>query len=123
MTGLVVGVGFSSSADALEIASLVGSVLAGRRADALAVPGRLACAPALVDAAWMLSLPVRAVEDDAIEAVQDRCLTRPCRAIRAVAEGAALVGAGPGASLLGPRRKGRRVTAALAAGPAGPDAS
>ena len=114
-SGLVVGVGFSSAATALEIASLVTACLGGRRATLLALPDTRAELAAGREAASMLDLPLRAVGTDAIEAVQGRCLTRPCRAARAVAEGAALAAAGPAARLLGPRAKHARVTCALAA--------
>ena len=62
----------------------------------------------------LLGLVVRGVNEAAIEAVQNRCLTRPCRAIRSTAEGAALVVAGETGRLLGPRAKATRVTCALA---------
>ncbi len=70
----------------------------------------------------MLGLRLVAVGDEAIEAVQGRCLTRPCRAVRAVAEGAALAAGGESAVLLGPRVKARRVTCAVALVDGGPGA-
>ncbi len=114
MTALVVGVGFSTRADALEIVRLVASCLDGRKASALALPASRASLAAGLEAACLLGLPIRAVSDAAIEAVQHRCLTRPCRAARAVAEGAALAAAGDGGRLAGPRVKAARVTCALA---------
>jgi hypothetical protein len=115
VSSLVVGIGCSTGAGALEIVRLVSDCLDGREAVLLGVPEGRAGLSAVVEAGAMLGLPVRAVSDAAIEAVQGRCLTRPCRAAGAVAEGAALVLAGPEAVLIGPRVKGARVTCALAA--------
>ena len=111
---LVVGVGCSTGANALEIARLVGACLDGRRASMIAVPASRASLASIIEAACLLGLPVRAIPDAAIEAVQARCLTRPCRAARAVAEGAALAAAGGTGILLGPRAKAARVTCAIA---------
>ncbi len=113
-TSLVVGIGFSSRANAIDIARLVGACLAGRAASVLAIPQSRAALVAAGEAAALLGLSLQAVSDADIERVQDRCLTRPCRAARAVAEGAALAAAGDDATLLGPRAKSARVTCALA---------
>ena len=116
---IVAGIGFASAATGLDIASLVRECLDGRAAASLAVPASRAARAAAREAAAMLGLALVAVPDAAIARVQDRCLSRPSRAAHAVAEGAALAVAGDGAALLGPRRKGTRVTCALAAGPTG----
>ncbi len=114
MTALVVGIGFSSGASALDIASLVTACLAGRTATSLGAPAFRAGLPAAHEAASLLSMRLVPVPDVAIRRVQDRCLTKPCRAALAVAEGAALVLAGEGGVLLGPRARSARVTCALA---------
>ena len=112
---VVAGIGFASAATATEIASLVRDCLAGRTAASLAVPASRARLDAAHEAARLLGLALIAVPDAAIERAQDRCLTPPTRAARAIAEAAALAAAGDDAVLLGPRRKGPRVTCALAA--------
>ena len=110
---IVAGIGFSSAAEAAEIAALVTRCLDGRRAASLAVPASRAVLPQAAAAASLLGLAMVTVEMEAIAAAQPRCLTR-ARAGLAIAEGAALAAAGPDARLLGPRDAGPRVTCALA---------
>ena len=114
---IVAGIGFSTAAEAAEIAALVARCLDGRAAAALAVPSSRAALPQAAAAASLLGLAMVTVDTDAIASAQARCLTPPGRAGLAIAEGAALAAAGRDAKLLGPRATGDRVTCALASCP------
>ncbi|MBK3778456.1 cobalamin biosynthesis protein [Azospirillum brasilense] len=90
-----------------------------RRAVQLAAPMRKRNEAGVAEAARLLALPLRFVDDSALAAVQDRVQTRSTRVeaavgVASVAEAAALTAAGPGSTLLLPRRSTPRATCALA---------
>lgn len=75
----------------------------------------------IAEAARQLGLPLVVVDDDALQTVAPRALTRSARSLDAagvpsVAECAALAAAGDGSRLLGPRTIVGRVTCAIAVG-------
>ncbi len=123
---IAAGIGLRPGAAAAEIAALVERAAqhSGRAPSVLAVPrfrdGELGPRAA----AALLSLELRVVAADALEAAQGRCQTRSARAevlvgAASVAEGCALAAAGPGSRLVLPRIASANVTCALAesAGP------
>ncbi len=126
---LAIGVGFASDAGAAEIAALVGQCLAGAPTHARAKifsPARKAHRLSLREAAERLGLPLVALDDDEFLARQDEfcargavpsTLAHNATGFASVAEAAALMGGGPRAVLLGPRRAEHHVTCALAAVP------
>ena len=123
---IAAGIGLRPGAAAEEIAALVGraALCSGRAPSVLAVPPFRDGEPGPRVAAVLLSLELRVVAADALEAVQGRCRTRSALAealvgVASVAEGCALAGAGPGSRLLFPRIASANVTCALAesAGP------
>jgi len=124
-TMIVAGVGFRKGATAASILAAVAATrtryaVAARDLAALAVIARKSAEPGLVSAARALALDVRPVEDDALELVKDRLLTRSDRSVAATglgsaSEAAALAAAGRGSRLLGPRLVVGSVTCAVAA--------
>lgn len=85
----------------------------------LAAPMRKRNEAGVAEAARLLALPLRFIDDSALAAAQDRTQTRSARVeaavgVASVAEAAALVAAGPGSTLLLPRRSTPRATCALA---------
>lgn len=118
---IAAGIGCRQAAPASDVVAAVraAEARAGVMASVLAVPVFRAMLPGVADAAAALALDLRVVDAAAMDAVQDRCLTRSAVALRetgfaAVAEAAALAGAGPGARLLGPRLAVGQATCALA---------
>lgn len=122
---LVLGVGSSSDAPAAEVQALVDDVLAGggfapESVGAVATIDRRASSPGVV----ALGLPVLSFTPDRLAAV---VVPTPSAAVReavgtdSVAEAAALLGAGPDAELVVPKRKNAVATVAVArrARPAG----
>ncbi|MFD0370699.1 Rv2231c family pyridoxal phosphate-dependent protein CobC [Streptomyces sp. NPDC059071] len=118
----MVGVGARSGVAEGEVLALVGTALgeAGLTAGdvtALATLDARAAEPGIAGAAARLGVPVRAFGSEELAAV---AVPHPSAAPLAatgtasVAEAAALRGAGPGAVLLVPKRKGRFVTCAIA---------
>ncbi len=106
-----------------ELAALVAraAAAAGCRLDLLAVPAFRHDAAGPAAAAIRLSLPLRIVDDAALDAAQPACPTRSARALAvtghaSVAEGCALAAAGPGAVLLLPRIASANATCAIAGG-------
>ncbi len=118
---IVAGIGLRPGAAAAEIAALVRRAArsAGRDPAALAVPSFRGHEPGVQEAAILLSLELRVVGHDALDAAQDRCRTRSARAeahvgVAAVAEGCALAAAGPASRLVLARIASASVTCALA---------
>ena len=116
---IVAGIGCRRLCPPGEIVALVRRAqdLAGCVAQALAAPLFKRGEPGLADAAAMLGLPLRFIEEAALAAVQDRCVSRSPVAARAtgvasVAEGSAL--AASGGPLLLPRIANAWATCALA---------
>jgi cobalt-precorrin 5A hydrolase len=120
---VAVGVGLRPGAAAGDLAALVTAALtaAGVSGDAvatLATLDRRATDPAVQDLARRHGWPVAAYPADALDRVgpPQRADDRTRRAVGtgSVAEAAALLAAGPGATLLVPKTTGRAVTAAVA---------
>jgi cobalt-precorrin 5A hydrolase/precorrin-3B C17-methyltransferase len=115
---LVVGVGLSTDARAEDLAEVVATALAEARlcsasvAEVATIDRRAAH-----EAVAALRLPVRAYGQAELSAVQ---VPHPSSRVAAavgtpsVAEAAALLAAGPGATLVVPKRRGRRATVAVA---------
>ena len=86
---------------------------------ALATGGMKAREEAILAAATRLGIPLTSVEDPALRAVADRCLTRSAFSLEhsglpSLSEAAAIAAAGDNAQLLGPRLVLNGVTCALA---------
>ncbi|MFD9036152.1 Rv2231c family pyridoxal phosphate-dependent protein CobC [Streptomyces sp. NPDC059567] len=122
MSGAAVGVGARSGVPVDEVLDLVAEALreaglTGSDVTALATLEARAAEPGIVGAAGRLGVPLRAYGAEALAAVS---VPHPSRAPLAatgtgsVAEAAALLAAGPGAELVVPKRKSRRVTCAIA---------
>ncbi len=118
---IVAGIGLRPGADAAEIVALVEQAerCSGWRPSVLAVPWFRRDDGGPRTAADLLSLELRVVPPDALEAAQARCRTRSARAqaqvgVAAVAEGCALAAAGSGSRLLLARIASAGVTCALA---------
>ncbi|MFI8516270.1 Rv2231c family pyridoxal phosphate-dependent protein CobC [Streptomyces sp. NPDC085481] len=118
----MVGVGVRSGAAVDEVLGLVGSVLreAGLNARdvvALATLDARAAEPGIAGAAGRLGVPVRGFASGELATVavpHPSSVPLAATGTASVAEAAALRAAGPGAVLLVPKRKARRVTCALA---------
>lgn len=87
--------------------------------DALATSHRKASEPGIRQAATVLSLPLRALDDHALRSVQHLTLTHSSMSmavtgVSSLSEAAALAASGPGSRLLGPRIARNGVTCALA---------
>jgi len=120
-TMIVAGVGFRAACAAEDITALVREVAAasGVAVDRLAAPDFKAEAPALRRAAEMLGLKLVLASEAALAEVEPLCLTHSrvaeaATGLTSVAEACALVAAGPGARLLGPRTSNGVATCALA---------
>ncbi|GAA4259110.1 cobalamin biosynthesis protein [Azospirillum formosense] len=123
---IAAGIGCRAGCPGDEIAGLVRATVAeaaldeaARRAVQLAAPMRKRNEAGVAEAARLLALPLQFVDDSALMAVQDRVQTRSARVeaavgVASVAEAAALAAAGPGSTLLLPRRSTPRATCALA---------
>lgn len=126
LPALALGVGATREATLDDLAALVGAMLAE------APPGRLSCVasldrkgrdPAVQGLAKRLSLPLKLfaaaeLADIAGTTISDRVAA--ATGTGSVCEAAALLALGPGARLLVPKRKGSRVTCALAIAAPGP---
>ncbi len=122
---IIVGIGFSSSATADEILALIdealGRIGASREdIDGVAVPEFKRDAPVIARIAEHLNVPLCHIDEEALHAVQDRCVTRSATVEKAtglpsVAEAAALAAAGVAARLALPRISNGVATCALAA--------
>ncbi|OYD84207.1 cobalamin biosynthesis protein [Azospirillum brasilense] len=123
---IAAGIGCRAGCPGDEIAGLVRAACEeaaldepARRALQLAAPMRKRNEAGVAEAARLLALPLRFVDDSALAAAQDRAQTRSARVeaavgVASVAEAAALAAAGPGSTLLLPRRSTPRATCALA---------
>ncbi|MBB1252040.1 cobalamin biosynthesis protein [Streptomyces alkaliterrae] len=134
MSGLVVGVGACRGVGHDEVSTLVAEVLAAAgvapdRVAALATVDVRGREPALLAAAAELGVPLRcrpAAELAEVDVPHPSGMARERLGTPSVAEAAALLGAGPGARLLVPKRRssppdGRPAMATCAlAGPAEP---
>ncbi|TWA55056.1 cobalt-precorrin 5A hydrolase [Azospirillum baldaniorum] len=123
---IAAGIGCRAGCPGAEIAGLVRAAFeeaaldeGARHAVQLAAPMRKRNEAGVAEAARLLALPLRFVDDSALAAVQDRVQTRSARVeaavgVASVAEAAALAAAGPGSTLLLPRRSTPSATCALA---------
>jgi cobalt-precorrin 5A hydrolase len=118
---LIAGVGLRRGTGSEEILALIklASVSVGRPVTALAAPAFRRGEAGLAEAARALQIDLLLIEDQALHAMQPRCVTHSAIAERAVgyssvAEASALAGAGPRSRLLLPRIQNRSVTCALA---------
>jgi cobalamin biosynthesis protein CbiG len=121
---IVAGIGLRPGAGAAEIIALVEQAArtAGCRPSLLAVPCFRQNETGPPAAAAALSLDMRIVPRDALQAVQTLCPTRSARAeaatgIAAVAEGCALASCGPDGRLILARIASPNATCAFATGP------
>lgn len=116
---IVAGFGFRGAATAESLLDALDKARGPQAPALLATAEDKAAAPALQALAARLGLPIHAVTLDALAQVETPTRSARVRALRgsgSVAEAAALVAAGPGASLLGPRAVSadRMATCALA---------
>ena len=116
---IVAGFGFRGAATAESLLDALDKARGPQAPALLATAEDKAAAPALQALSARLGLPVHAVTLDALAQVETPTRSATVRALRgsgSVAEAAALVAAGPGASLLGPRAVSadRMATCALA---------
>ncbi|WP_353859809.1 cobalamin biosynthesis protein [Azospirillum formosense] len=123
---IAAGIGCRAGCPGAEIAGLIRAAFdeaaldeAARRSVQLAAPMRKRNESGMAEAARLLALPLQFVDDSALAAVQNRVQTRSARVeaavgVASVAEAAALAAAGPGSTLLLPRRSTPRATCALA---------
>lgn len=127
LSRIAIGLGFTSSARAQDIQALVRAMLDAAPPHAQAkifTLARKAQSAALCEAVASLGMEVEALDDAEFAARQSEFLARGAKAsekvrektgLASVAEAAALMGGGPRATLLAPRRAARNVTCALAA--------
>ncbi len=124
---VVAGIGLRPGAAAEEIVGLVERAVraSGSGLSVLAVPWFRKHEAGPAAAARLLSVALRVVSPEALDAAQPRCRTRSARAqshvgAASVAEGCALAVSGPEGQLLLARIASAAVTCALAQAPAGP---
>jgi cobalt-precorrin 5A hydrolase len=116
---IVAGFGFRGAATAESLLDALDKACGPQAPALLATAEDKAAAPAFRALSARLGLPIHAVTLDALAQVETPTRSATVRALRgsgSVAEAAALVAAGPGASLLGPRAVSadRMATCALA---------
>jgi cobalt-precorrin 5A hydrolase len=116
---IVAGFGFRRAATAESLLDALDKARGPQAPALLATAEDKAAAPAFQALSARLGLPIHAVTLDALAQVETPTRSATVRALRgsgSVAEAAALVAAGPGASLLGPRAVSadRMATCALA---------
>jgi cobalt-precorrin 5A hydrolase len=116
---IVAGFGFRRAATAESLLDALDKVRGPQAPALLATAEDKAAAPAFQALSARLGLPIHAVTLEALAQVETPTRSATVRALRgsgSVAEAAALVAAGPGASLLGPRAVSadRMATCALA---------
>jgi cobalt-precorrin 5A hydrolase len=116
---IVAGFGFRGAATAESLLDALDKARGPQAPALLATAEDKAAAPAFQALSARLGLPIHAVTLDALAQVETPTRSATVRALRgsgSVAEAAALVAAGPGASLLGPRAVSadRMATCALA---------
>jgi cobalt-precorrin 5A hydrolase len=103
---IVAGFGFRRAATAESLLDALDKARGPQAPALLATAEDKAAAPAFQALSARLGLPIHAVTPDALARVETPTRSATVRALRgsgSVAEAAALVAAGPGASLLGPR--------------------
>ncbi len=122
---IAIGIGCRRGATSDAIVALIATaraqVAAGDEPVALFTHDRKRDEPGLMAAATVLGLPLRFLSQAALQAVEDRIVTRSLHAaatlgVASVSEAAALAGADPGARLLVPRIVGAGTTCAIAQG-------
>jgi cobalt-precorrin 5A hydrolase len=116
---IVAGFGFRRAATAESLLDALDKARGPQAPALLATAEDKAAAPAFQALSARLGLPIHAVTPDALAQAETLTRSATVRALRgsgSVAEAAALVAAGPGASLLGPRAVSadRMATCALA---------
>jgi cobalt-precorrin 5A hydrolase len=116
---IVAGFGFRQAASVDSLLDALDRARAAQTPDLIATAEDKATAAAFQDLSDHLNLPIRAIAQDVLAQVETPTRSVTLRALRgsgSVAEAAALVAAGPGASLLGPRvvSADRMATCALA---------
>lgn len=121
---IIVGIGFSSKATEDEILALIDDALerlgaARKDIGAIAMPCFKRDAPVAMRVAERLDVALSHVDDEALRAVQDRCVTRSttvenATGLASVAEAAALAVAGAHGRLVLPRLANAVATCALA---------
>jgi cobalt-precorrin 5A hydrolase len=116
---IVAGFGFRQAASLDSLLDALDKARGTQAPGLLATAEDKAAAPAFQALSDHLHLPIRAIEQDVLAQVETPTRSATLRALRgsgSVAEAAALVAAGPGASLLGPRvtSADRMATCALA---------
>jgi cobalt-precorrin 5A hydrolase len=116
-----VGLGCRAGADAGAVVALIEAALTqvGGAAFGLFTIEAKAGEPALIEAAEKLAIPLKGLAPADLAAASDRAVTRSDRVIAmfgvpSVAETAALVGAGPGSTLVLPRIQAHGVACAVA---------
>lgn len=116
---IVAGFGFRQAASVDSLLDALDRARAAQTPDLIATAEDKATAPVFQALSDHLHLPIRAIAQDVLAQVETPTRSVTLRALRgsgSVAEAAALVAAGPGASLLGPRvvSADRMATCALA---------
>lgn len=122
---IVAGVGCKKDVSATPIVALVRAAME-RHGHSIAELGLLATGeikrsePGIVEAAGLLGVPLLIVDDNRLQAAASRCLTSSktsqiATGLPSLSEACAIVAAGPGGRLLGPRLTGYGVTCAIGA--------
>jgi cobalt-precorrin 5A hydrolase len=116
---IVAGFGFRRAASVESLLDAMDKALGAQLPTRLATAEDKAAAPAFLALSARLGLPIQAIAPDALVQVETLTRSAKVRTLRgsgSLAEAAALVAAGPGASLLGPRAVSadRMATCALA---------
>ncbi len=118
---LIAGLGLRRGCKSEEIVALVrqAGVAVGKPISVLAAPAFRRGEPGLIAAANYLQVDLVLIDDQALHAMQPRCVTHSTLVERAVghssvAEASALAAAGPRGRLVLPRIKSRSATCALA---------
>jgi cobalt-precorrin 5A hydrolase len=121
---MVAGIGCRTGVSATEVDAAIDAALRQRAPDGkivnlIATPAAKGHESGIVAAAAARGIPLLLITQTDLEAADARTLTRSARSlstmnVSSVAEAAALAGAGPTASLLGPRVAVGPVTCALA---------
>lgn len=126
---IVAGIGSRTGVTDRDVLAAVNAALAEQgfaleALGALATGGIKRGEKAIQQAAQRLGIPLRLVEDTALQSTSDRCLTRSEKSVvysglPSLSEAAALAAAGDGARLIAPRTVHGSVTVALAQSGAG----
>ncbi|WP_082542405.1 MULTISPECIES: cobalamin biosynthesis protein [unclassified Mesorhizobium] len=121
---MVAGIGCKKGVGEREVMEALASALSAHglgltALDAIATAAAKRAEPAIGEAARRLGLPLHIIQDDALQAASDGCLTASGHSLAisglpSLSEAAALASIGAGARLLGPRTVHGNVTCALA---------